>query len=158
MRDDIAFADIAAEFHQRIKQMVWCNLATIDTSNRPRSRIVQPIWEAEIGWIATHRQSLKAIHVAHNSAVSLAYIGDNIRPLYIEGTVVWVDDLATKQHVWELARTSPPPLDYDLTPLYQSAANPRFGVLCLRPRRIELADMFGQPRVWRSQPSAHALP
>lgn len=38
-----SFADIEALFQERIAEMVWCNMATLDTHNRLRSRIVQPI-------------------------------------------------------------------------------------------------------------------
>lgn len=148
------FTDIEALFQERIVEMVWCNMATLDMHNRLRSRIVQPIWEGSIGWIASHRRSLKASHIAHHPYVSLAYIGDNIRPVYVDGTVAWMDDPVAKHSVWNLAQTAPEPLRYDLTPLYQSADNPNFGVLKLTPWRIELADMFGESRVW-SQPAAH---
>jgi hypothetical protein len=35
----------------------WCNAATVDRKDRPRSRVLHPIWEVidtyPIGWIAT---------------------------------------------------------------------------------------------------------
>lgn len=34
------FADIEAEFIRRVHTMVWCTAATIDTRNRPRTRIL----------------------------------------------------------------------------------------------------------------------
>jgi hypothetical protein len=31
-----SFTDIEAEFTERVHRMVWCNVATIDTLDRPR--------------------------------------------------------------------------------------------------------------------------
>lgn len=153
---DGAFSEIELALHERIVQMIWCNMSTMDTHNRLRSRIVQPIWDGAICWIASHRHGLKAKHIAHNPFVSLAYIGDNVRPVYIDGTAAWADDLVTKQHVWNLARTAPEPLTYDLAPLYRSADNPNFGVLKLTPWRIELGDMMGAGQVWRARKDAQS--
>ncbi|HEU0115654.1 MAG TPA: hypothetical protein VFQ80_13300, partial [Thermomicrobiales bacterium] len=75
--------DLAAEFHDRAARMVCCNMATVDERDRPRSRIVHPIWEDSLGWIGTWRtavnsanfaRSLKVRQLAHNLYVSLAYI------------------------------------------------------------------------------------
>src|SRR5690606_4076991 len=56
------FSEIEAEFIQRVHTMVWCNVATVDSRNRPRSRVLHPIWEGSTGWITTHRSSHKARH------------------------------------------------------------------------------------------------
>jgi hypothetical protein len=38
-------------------RIVWCTLATVDRRNRPRSRVVHPIWErtpaGPVGWVTT---------------------------------------------------------------------------------------------------------
>ena len=39
------FAEIEAEFIERVHTMVWCSAATVDRQGRPRSRILHPIWE-----------------------------------------------------------------------------------------------------------------
>src|SRR6266571_8652680 len=71
-----SFGEIEAAFLERIQRMVWCNVATIDRRDRPRSRILHPLWEGNIGWITTRRNMHKAKHLAHNPYVSLAYIAD----------------------------------------------------------------------------------
>lgn len=144
------FAEIEAELMERIRGMVWCNLATVGPDRRPRSRIVQPLWAGATAWIGSRRHGLKSDHITSNPAVSLAYIGDNIAPVYVDGTVAWADDADTRRYVWELARTMPEPLRFDFAPLYGSADNPAFGALKLTPRRIELANMMGQRRIWRA--------
>jgi hypothetical protein len=42
------FADIETEFIRRVHRVVWCNVATLDSQNRPRSRILHPIWEVTL--------------------------------------------------------------------------------------------------------------
>jgi hypothetical protein len=55
------FEDIADEFHKRVSTMVWCNVATVDSRGRPRSRILHPLWEGSVsgavGWIGTNPAS-----------------------------------------------------------------------------------------------------
>jgi uncharacterized pyridoxamine 5'-phosphate oxidase family protein len=147
------FAEIEAEFIQRVHSMVWCSVATIDSKQRPRSRILHPIWEGSTGWIGTHRNSHKARHLAHNPHVSLAYIAEITRPVYADCTTEWVDDLAEKQRVWQLFKDAPEPLGYDPAPIFISPDHEHFGLLKLTPWRIELvtfpADSLNASPVWR---------
>ena len=146
-----SFAEIEADFIERVHGAVWCNVATLDARNRLRSRILHPIWEGLTGWLCTRRHSPKAAHLAHHPYVSLAYIADVVRPVYAECVAEWDDDLATRRRVWELYRAAPPPLGYDPAPIFHAADHPDFGVLKLTPWRIELGDMMGeQSRVWRA--------
>ena len=85
-----SFSEIEAEFIERIHRMVWCNVATIDTLNRPRSRILHPLWEGATGWITTRRNLHKAKHLAHNPYVSLAYIADLAKPVYVDCKTEWI--------------------------------------------------------------------
>jgi general stress protein 26 len=146
------FAEIEREFIQRVHTMVWCSVATVDTGNRPRSRILHTIWEGSTGWTATRRHSLKAKHLAHSPHVSLAYIADVAKPVYVEAVAAWADDLADRQRIWDLFRAAPPPLGYDPEPIFQRVDHPEYGLLRLTPSRIELADVSGagMGRIWRS--------
>lgn len=54
-----------------------------------------------------------------------------------------------KQHVWVLHQTIPPPLGFDPQPHYGSIHNQYYGVLKFTPWRIELANLGGEPLVWR---------
>jgi len=138
--DIASFADIEQDFVERAHKMVWCNVATVDTHNHPRSRILHPIWEGATGWIATRRNTLKATHLAHNPHVSLAYIADIARPVYVDAVAEWVDDLAQKQHIWEMFKSAPSPLGYDPTPIFERPDHPHFGLLKLTPTRIILTS------------------
>jgi len=132
------FADIETEFIQRVHTMVWCNVATIDSQQRPRSRILHPIWEGAVGWICTHRTSHKSKHLAQNPYVSLAYVKELMTPVYVDCKVEWVDDLEVKRRIWDLFRNTPPPLGFDPAHDFSHVEHENFGLLKLTPWRIDL--------------------
>ncbi len=108
---DVArFEDLQAAFLERIQHAVYCNVATIDHHQRPRSRVMHPIWDGAIGWVISWPQSHKAKHLAQNPAVSLAYLHDPLKPVYVDGTATWIDDATEQRRIWELHKTTPPPL------------------------------------------------
>ncbi len=80
----------------------------------------------------------------------LSYVGDTSAPVYVDGTVTRVDDLATRPYVWEYSRTLPEPLRFSLTPKYQTPDNPRFGVLRYKPTRIDVSYMEWQRMIYRA--------
>jgi hypothetical protein len=149
------FSEIESEFIQRVHTMVWCSVATIDSQQRPRSRILHPIWEGATGWILTHPTSHKARHLAHSPYVSLAYITDVMKPVYADCTAAWIDDLDQKKRVWELFKTAPEPLGYDPAHDFITPDHEKCGLLKLTPWRIDLVS-FPAPsfeegtKVWRN--------
>jgi general stress protein 26 len=148
------FSDIEKEFIERVHKMVWCSVATIDEKQRPRSRILHPIWEGSTGWIGTHRNSHKSKHLAHNPYMSLAYIADVMNPVYIDARAEWIDDTNQKRRIWDLFKNTPEPLGYDPAVSFISVDHENFGLLKLTPWRIDLVT-FPSPsmeegtRVWR---------
>jgi general stress protein 26 len=155
MANITSFSEIETEFIQRAHAMVWCSMATLDTRNRLRSRILHPLWEGSTGWASSRPDSLKARHIAHCSYVSLAYIADMMRPVYIDCTAEWEHDAEKKQHVWELFKLTPPPAGFDLVNIFKSVDDPEYGVLKFTPWQIELYDIsnLANRKVWRA-PSA----
>jgi general stress protein 26 len=147
-----SFTEIEPEFLERVQRMVWCNVATIDRQGRPRSRILHPIWEGVTGWITTNPQTLKAKHLARHSYVSLAYIADIAKPVYVDCKTEWIDDLEEKQRIWELVKNTPPPVGFDPAPIYERVDHPKFGVLKLIPWRIELYSFPAASQVWKPAP------
>jgi uncharacterized pyridoxamine 5'-phosphate oxidase family protein len=149
------FSEIEAEFIQRVHTMVWCNVATVDSQQRPRSRILHPIWEGSTGWIGTHRNSHKANHLTRNPYVSLAYITNVMNPVYVDATVEWIEDMEQKRCIWDLFKNAPPPIGYDPADTFVSFDHENFGLLKLTPWRIDLVS-FPSPSfeegtlVWRS--------
>lgn len=143
-------AEIEQEFVERAHKMVWCNLATIDTHNRPRSRVVHPVWEGGIGWIGSRPTSHKTKHLAQNPYVSLAYVADVAVPVYIDAFAEWITDDTEKQRVWDFFKNTPAPVGYDPAPMYKNGLAD-FGVLKLTPWRIEIANMLGERQIWHSK-------
>jgi general stress protein 26 len=154
--DVASFADIEAEFTKRISRIIWCTVTTVDGSDRPRGRLLHPIWEGSTGWIATVRTSFKAKHLEHNPYVSLAYWDPQHEQVYADCRAEWVEDMDEKARLWELFKSTPEPLGYDLGLFWAGGVeDPSYGLLKLDPWRIELwsmGDMMkGQPpRVWRA--------
>src|SRR5574338_146343 len=131
------FEDIQAEFMTRVQQAVYCNVATVDPRGRPRSRVMHLVWDGPIGLVITWPASPKARHLAHNPHVSIAYISEPMKPVYIECTAAWVTETTEKLRIWELYKTIP--LGFDLTPHYGMIENRLFGILQFTPWRVELA-------------------
>jgi general stress protein 26 len=148
------FSEIEAEFMKRVSRIVWCTVTSVDRRDRPRARILHPVWEGSTGWIATGRQSFKAKHIAHNPHLSLSYWDPAHEQVHAECHAEWEDDPAEKARLWEFYKATPPPLGYDLAMFWQDAEDPAYGLLRLSPWRIEisaLADMMKgrAPEVWR---------
>ncbi|MCX6046610.1 MAG: pyridoxamine 5'-phosphate oxidase family protein, partial [Chloroflexi bacterium] len=93
------FENLQAEFMARVGQAVYCIMATVDRQNRPRSRVMHPIWDGPIGWVISWPASHKAKHLAHNPAVSLAYMADKEKPVYVDGVAEWVDTVEEKRRI-----------------------------------------------------------
>ncbi|MBV7335634.1 pyridoxamine 5'-phosphate oxidase family protein [Chloroflexi bacterium TSY] len=147
-----SFSEIEAEFIKRAHHLVLCNCATVDTRNRPRSRILHPIWEGRTGWVTTRGDSLKIKHLAANPFVSLAYIKEPFKPLYVECRAVWNDDLEMRKRIWEKFRNTPEPLGFDPGLTWGDVTDPYNGLLQLTAWRIEINDYTLEPsqiKVWR---------
>jgi general stress protein 26 len=153
--DVASFSEIEKEFTERISRIAWCTMTTVDRNDRLRARIIHPIWEGPDGWIATGRHSHKAKHLAHCPWVSLSYWDPQHQQVYAECRAEWEDDPAVKKRIWDLYKSTPPPLGYDPQLFWQGGVeDPEYGLLKLTPWRIEIsaiADMVsGQPpKVWR---------
>lgn len=143
------FAELEAEFLARISQAVYCIMTTVDRQNRPRSRVMHPIWEGPVGWVISWPASHKAKHLALNPAVSLAYLPDKAKPVYIDGYATWIEERAEKQRVWELHQTTPPPIGFDPAPHYGTIDHLYYGLLRITPWRIELGNLGGESLIWR---------
>ncbi len=128
------FDELAAEFHRRVSRIVWCTLATVAPDGTPWTRVLHPIWEASTGWIATTRHGLKARHLARDPRVSLTYWDAAQDVVTVHATAAWADDAPTRERVWQLYRTTPPPLGYDPGDFWPAGPDdPAFGLLRLRP-------------------------
>ena len=144
-----AFGD---EFLERVRRIVWCTAATVDTRDRPRSRVWHPIWKGKTGRVATMRHTLKPRHLARHPYLSLSYFDreDIWSPVYVDCRVAWDDTTDGKRRAWEMFLRAPEPVGYDPGIIWDSVEHPEFGVLVLDPWRVELVDGPGESRVWRA--------
>ncbi len=149
MIEVVDFSAIETEFMQRAQYAVYCNVATVDLNGRPRSRVMHAVWDGPLGYVITWPQSHKAKHLANNPHVSLAYIGNPLKPLYAECVASWVTDPQEQWRIWNLHKTIPPPLGFDPTPHYGSIEGQYFGLLQFTPWRIELAELGKDSLLWR---------
>jgi general stress protein 26 len=151
-----SFVEIEGEFPACTARIVWATVTTVDAAGRPFSRLLHPIWESAVGWIATGRQTLKTKHLAGSDAVAVAYWDQAHDSLMAQCRAEWCDDLPTKQHVWKLFKRTPPPLGYDPAHFFQGdATHPDFGVLKLTPWRIDLWSLAAlmrreKARTWKA--------
>lgn len=144
------FHDLQTEFLERVNNAVYCNMATISPENRPRSRLVHPVWEESTGWIISWPKTPKTRHLAHNQYVSLAYVQDINKPVYIEATAEWLTDRDEQWRVWNYYKSVPPPMGFDPEPHYGDIDHEYFGLLKLTPWRIELYTLGGESIIWQT--------
>ena len=143
------FEEIQLEFMQRVTKAVYCSMATIDRKGRPRSRMMHPIWDGPTGWVISWPESHKAKHLQANPYVSLAYIQDRDKPVYVDCSAEWIDEVGEKERIWKLHQTTPPPLGFDPQPHYGTIHHQYYGLLRFRPWRIEVGNLQGESIIWR---------
>jgi general stress protein 26 len=143
------FDEIQTEFKERVSKAVYCNMATVDRSKRPRSRIVHPFWDGPVGWVISWPESDKAKHLKANPHVSLAYIADHEKPVYVDCVAQWIDESAEKRRIWELVKATPTPMGFDPAKFFDGIEDPYFGLLQLAPWRIELYSLGDESIIWR---------
>ncbi|MFI7468635.1 pyridoxamine 5'-phosphate oxidase family protein [Nonomuraea sp. NPDC049646] len=149
-----SFAEIESEFNAYVGAIRYATMVTVDARNRPRTRILIPVWETvdgrPRGWLATYRTPVKAAHLAGNPHTSFSYWKPGNSSVAIEATAAWVEDAETKRHVWDLYRTiSPRGAGYDLGAFWRSPTDPALHVLRLEPWRVQVirgTDL--RSRIW----------
>ena len=139
-----------------MRAITTATATTVDGQGRPFSRMLHPIWEGAVGWIATTRHSLKTKHLARNPHLALGYWTPAQDTAMLQCRVAWADDAATKRRIWNLFKDTPPPVGYDPGHFWRGGPDDAsFGVLKLTPIRIELWTgqdlMAGRPpKIWIS--------
>ena len=135
---------VAPAFVEMAHRIVWCTVATVDRSGRPRTRILHPIWSFDgdrlTGWIATSPQSLKADHLDHRPEVSLTYWEPGQDTCTADCTTTWELDEASRRAGWDRFANGPEPVGYDprLIPAWTDPMAEAFGILRLDPRRLRV--------------------
>ena len=143
-------------------RIVWATVATVDTSNRPRSRILHPIWDWDgdslVGWIATGPTPVKVTNLAHSPFASVTYWDPNHDTVTAECRAELTMDDAIRRAVWARFAAAPEPLGYvpNSIPGWDSPTSPMFAVMRLDPWRLRvfpgsmLTGGGGQLLEWRA--------
>lgn len=137
---------VAPAFVEMAHRIVWCSVATVDPSGRPRSRVLHPIWEwdgaALVGWVGTSRTPSKLAHLAHSPFVSCNYWAPTQDTCLAECRATWVSDPDERLAVWDRLVAAPEPLGYDpsIIPGWTRDAGSPFTALRLDPWRLRVMD------------------
>jgi general stress protein 26 len=159
-----SFDTIKDEFDAYVGSIGYATMVTVDAHNRPRTRVLIPVWEVvdgvPLGWLATYRTPVKAAHIARNPHTNFSYWARGNNSVAIDAIAEWTADLADKQRVWDLyRRTSPRGAGYDLGGFWRSPSDPQLHVLRLTPWRIQVirgTDL--RSRIWEPQVSTRRDP
>jgi general stress protein 26 len=137
-------AAVAPAFVEVAHRIVWCTVATVDPSGRPRTRVLHPIWdwdgEALTGWIATSPRSPKRHDLDATPFASLTYWDASHDVATADCAVEWVLDPAGKEALWRRFAEGPAPVGYDpsIIPGWTSPEAEGFGGLRLAPERLRV--------------------
>jgi hypothetical protein len=151
------FAEIRAEFEATVGDVVYATMTTVDKLGRPRARVLIPVWEESdgvpYGWLATYQTPVKEAHLARNPHTTFSYWSPRQNQVAVDAVSHWTDDVAERQHVWDLYRaTSPPGAGYDLGRFWSSPTDPKLRVLAIAPWRILVVrgrDL--RSRIWQPE-------
>jgi len=135
---------VAPAFVEMAHQIVWCSAATVDAENRPRARVLHPIWEWDgsqlVGWVATGPTPVKRAHLAHSPYVSCNYWAPSQDTCVAECRAQWFFDDDTREMVWKRLKEAPPPVGYDpaIIPGWNAPTDESFAALRLEPWRLRV--------------------
>jgi len=140
-----SLAEVAPAFLEVAHRIVWCSVATVDGSNRPRSRVLHPFWIWDgselVGWVATGPTPLKRAHLEASPYVSCNYWDSQHDVATAECRAELMDDDDTRQMVWDLFLNGPEPVGYDpsIIPTWEDGPlSPTFAALRLEPWRLRV--------------------
>ncbi|TCC50081.1 hypothetical protein E0H75_17500 [Kribbella capetownensis] len=100
---------VQKEFLDRAHRIVWCTVATVGPGQRPRTRILHPVWELAdelTGWIVTRATPVKVRHLAYSPYLSCSYWEPGHEVAVADCRAEWIADVATRQRAWELTGAS----------------------------------------------------
>ncbi len=136
---------IADAFIEMAHRIVWASVATVDHHNRPRSRVLHPLWERQgddlVGWVATGPTPTKLAHLAHSPFVSVNYWSTDQDTCVAECNAEWITDDASCIEMWDRFKNAPPPVGYDpaiIPPWKNGPTSPAFAILKLDPWRVRV--------------------
>ena len=138
-------SEVAPDFIEMAHRIVCCTAASIGRDNRPRSRILHPLWAFDdgsiTGWTMTEPTSLKRAHFKHSPALSLTYWTPKHDHCIAECATRWLTDVADREATWERFKHPVAPVGFNpvIIPAWaDSPRSERFGVIQLRPWRLRV--------------------
>lgn len=159
MRQDLAtIAPVFVEMAHRIGMSV---AATVDATGRPRTRVVQPVWEWDgsrlTGWLSTTTDAPKLDHLRRIPALSITYWSPDQDTCSADCDVEPIVDDEGRASAWERFRSTPEPAGFDpsIHPGWESPSSPAFAVLRLTPSRLRvmpgtlMTEGTGEVWTWR---------
>jgi hypothetical protein len=156
----------AEEFVAIAHRIVWCTVATVDRRNRPRSRVMHPVWfqdedGAPYALASARPTPLKRAHLAHSPYVSCSYWDPAHDIAVAECHADWVTD---RREAWERVASVPPPVGFDPATIWPDGPDiPDCAFLRLTPWRLTVRTaaqlMAGEPGLtWQARPGTPAPP
>ena len=154
--------DIAPRFVEMAHGIGMAVTATVDLNGRPRTRVMQPVWEWDgdrlTGWVSTSLTDPKVDDLRHTPSLSITYWSPQQDTCTADCDVRFVDEPAEKGRAWERFKAAPEPAGFDpsIHPDWDSAESPTFGVLELTPRRLRvmpgtvMLSGTGEVLTWRA--------
>jgi hypothetical protein len=147
-------AVVAPAFVGMAHRIVWASVATVDPSNRPRTRVLHPLWVWDgvqlVGWIATSPTAVKTAAIEHSPYMSVTYWHPDQDTCTAECAVEWTNDDATRMRVWDDFKNAPAPVGYDplIVPAWTSPTSPAFAVLRLSAWRLRVLSPPDPVLMW----------
>ncbi|GGT22192.1 pyridoxamine 5'-phosphate oxidase family protein [Streptomyces purpureus] len=157
-----AFADLRDEFFGYVQDIRYATLVTVDRLNRPRARVLLPVWEEvdgrPVGWIAAFPTPVKTAHVRRNPHVTVSYWNPRQNAAFADSAARWEEDMDEKRRVWDLyVQGGPPGVGYDPAHYWKGGPqDPGFAILRMDPFRVQvLRGRDLRSRIW--QPAEQPL-
>jgi general stress protein 26 len=126
-------------------EIVWCTLCTVDTSGRPRSRVVHPVWEelgdgGLTGWLTTRSSTPKLGHIATTPFVSCSYWWEKHDVAVAECHAQVVADPGERERVWAMLAAMPAPAGFEPATIWPDGpSDPGFVLVRMDPWLLRFA-------------------
>lgn len=138
------FAGIQDTFFDYVREIKYATMTTVDRRNRPRNRILFPVWEVvdgvPRGWLAVYKTPVKAAHLANNPHTTYSYWSPRQNAVFVDSVSTWAEDAAAREYAWDLyVKGGPPGVGYDPATYWRGGpTDPKYHVLRIDPWRIQL--------------------
>ncbi|MGW6598194.1 pyridoxamine 5'-phosphate oxidase family protein [Streptomyces sp. NPDC055036] len=139
-----AFAEIQDTFFSYVRSITYATMITVDRENRPRARVLLPVWEVvdghPVGWLAVYKTPVKTAHLAGNPHTTYAYWSPRQNAAFVDSVSTWAEDEESRRHAWDVyVEGGPPGVGYDPVRYWRGGPeDPEYHVIRIDPWRIQL--------------------